>query len=102
VKDENGRMVNGLVPKDFAVYENGEKQKMTYFTSDPFPLSAAVIVDLGMPDSAVQQVNQTFSSLEGAFSPFDEVSLYTYSGTVTQVSDFGTVGQRLNEVLGEL
>jgi len=102
VKDENGRMVNGLVPKDFAVYENGEKQKMTYFTSDPFPLSAAVIVDLGMPDSAVQKVNQTFSALQGAFSQFDEVALYTYSGRVTQVADFGAVGNQLSEVLGEL
>src|SRR5215813_1036837 len=91
VKDENGRMVNGLVPKDFVVYENGEKQKMTYFTSDPFPLSAAVVVDLGMPDSAVQKVNQTFSALQGAFSQFDEVALYTYSSTTTRLQGFGAV-----------
>jgi VWFA-related protein len=102
VKDESGRLVNGLVPKDFAVYENGEKQKMTFFTSDPFPLSAAVIFDLGMPDSAVQKVNQTFPALEGAFSQFDEVSLYTYSSTVARLADFGAVGQQLNETLNEL
>jgi len=102
VKDQDGRLVSGLVPKDFQVLENGEKQKMTFFTSDPFPLSAAVVFDLGMPDSVVQKVNQTFSSLEGAFSQFDEVSLYVYSGTVTRLTDFGTVGQELNETLSEL
>jgi VWFA-related protein len=102
VKDAEGRLVNGLLPKDFAVYENGAKQKMTFFTSDPFPLSAAVIIDLGMPDSQVQKVNQTFSALEGAFSQFDEVSVYTYSGTVSRLTDFGAVNQRLSERLNEL
>jgi VWFA-related protein len=102
VKDENGRLVGGLLPKDFAVFENGEKQKMTFFTSDPFPLSVAVIFDLGMPDSAVQKMNQSFSALEGAFSQFDEVSVYTYSGTVSRVTGFGAVGQLFSETLGEL
>jgi VWFA-related protein len=102
VKDQDGRLVNGLVPKDFQVLENGEKQNMTFFTSDPFPLSAAVVFDLGMPDSEVQKVNRTFSALEGAFSQFDEVSLYVYSGTVTRVTDFGAVGQQLTDTLNEL
>jgi VWFA-related protein len=102
VKDEKGLLVNGLLPKDFEVLENGEKQKLTYFTSDPFPLSAAVIFDLGMPDAAVQKVNQTFPALEGAFSQFDEVSFYVYSGTVSRLTGFSAVGQELTDVLGEL
>ena len=81
VKDDAGRLVNGLLPKDFAVFEDGKKQNLNFFTTDPFALSAAVILDIGMPDVAVQKVNQTFSALEGAFSQFDEVSLYTYSTT---------------------
>ena len=102
VKDPDDRLVNGLLPKDFAIYENGERQKMTFFTSDPFPLSAAVVFDLGMPDSDVQKVNQSFPALQGAFSQFDEVSLYTYSSTVSQVKDFGVAGRQLAETLGEL
>lgn len=102
VKDSDGRLVNGLLPKDFQVFENGQKQKMTFFTSDPFPLSAAVVIDLGMPDSQVQKVNQTFSALEGAFSQFDEVSVFTYSGTVSRLTDFNAVNQQLSERLNEL
>ena len=102
VKDDSGRLVSGLLPKDFSVYEDGTKQKMNFFTSDPFPLSAAVIFDLGMPDVAVQKVNQTFPALEGAFSQFDEVSIYTYSGTVSRVADFAAVSQKLTAVLNEL
>jgi VWFA-related protein len=51
---------------------------------------------------ALQKVNQTFSALEGAFSQFDEVSLYTYSSSVTKVTDFAAVGRRLTAALDSL
>jgi VWFA-related protein len=102
VKDDSGRLINGLLPKDFSVYEDGIKQKLNFFSSDPLPLSAAVILDLGMPDTAVQKVNRTFPALEGAFSQFDEVSIYTYSTTVSKAVDFAAAGQSLTAVLNEL
>ena len=101
VIDASG-MVDGLVGNDFAVYEDGKKQKLNYFSPDPFALSAAVILDLGMPDAAVQKVNKTFSALEGAFGPYDEVELYTYSSSTAKVTDFGAVGKRLDAALDQL
>jgi len=62
----------------------------------------AIVLDLGMPDVAVQKVNQTYPSLVGAFSPYDEVAVYTYSSTVSQVSDFGGPTQRLTAVLNQM
>jgi VWFA-related protein len=102
VKDDSGRLVNGLLSKDFSVYEDGKKQTLNFWSPDPFALSAAVILDTGMPDVALQKVNQTFSALEGAFSQFDEVSLYTYSTSVTKVTDFAAVGRRLTAALDGL
>jgi len=102
VKDSNGRPINGLLPKDFSVLENGQKQQLKFFTSDPFSLSAAVIFDLGMPDIGVKRVQETLPALQGAFSQYDEVSIYTYSSTVSQVADFGAVGQRLTAVLNQI
>lgn len=102
VKDDSGRMVNGLLARDFAVYEDGKKQNLNFFTTDPFALSVAVIFDVGMADVAVQKVNQTFSALEGAFSQFDEVSLYTYSSSVSKAADFAAVGRRLTAALDSL
>ena len=101
VKDDSGRLVNGLLSRDFAVFEDGKKQNLNFFTTDPFALSAAVIFDTGMPDVAVQKVNQTFSALEGAFSQFDEVSLYTYSTSVSKVTDFAAVGQATDRGAGQ-
>ena len=102
VKDDAGRMVNGLLSRDFSVFEDGKKVTLNFFTTDPFALSAAVILDTGMPDVALQKVNQTFAALEGAFSQFDEVSLYTYSTNATKVTDFAAVGRRLTAALDGL
>lgn len=95
VKDNNGRLVAGLSSKDFSVLEDGVKQKMNFFTADPFALSAAVVLDTGMPDVALQKVNKTFSALEGAFSQFDEIAVYTYGSTYSKQSDFNAVGKQL-------
>lgn len=99
VKDSQGRRVDGLLPKDFVVRENGKAQALTYFTSDPFQLSVAVVLDVGMADVALQKVNQTYSALVGAFSPYDEFALYTYSSTVTRVTDFTGRPERLTAAL---
>ena len=102
VKDSDGRRVDGLLPKDFIVKENGKPQNLTYFTSDPFELSVAVVLDTGMSDVALQKVNQTYTALAGAFSPYDEVALYTYSSTVSQVTDFTKRPERLIAALNEM
>jgi VWFA-related protein len=102
IKDNNGRLVAGLQSKDFSILENGQKQTLTFFTSDPFALSAAVVIDTGMPDVGLKKVQETLSALQGAFSQFDEVAVYTYSSTVGRVSDFGSVGNPLTAVLNEV
>jgi VWFA-related protein len=102
VKDGDGRMVDGLLSTDFSVKENGTIEKLSFFTADPFALSVAIVLDLGMPDAAVQRVNQTFPALVGAFAPYDEVALYTYSSTVTEVSDFAGATQKLTTLLNQM
>ena len=102
VKDNEGRLVGGLQPKDFSVLEAGQVQKLKFFTSDPFSLSAAVIIDTGMPDVGLKKVQETLSALQGAFSQFDEVGLYTYSSTVGRVADFTSVGKQLTVALNEV
>lgn len=102
VKDDSGRMVEGLLSKDFSVYENGKKETLNFFTSDPFALSAAVVIDLNMADVALQKVNKTYSALQGAFSQYDEISVYVYGTTVGRVTDFTGNGNRLTAALGDL
>jgi hypothetical protein len=71
VRDSQNRLVYGLTWKDFTVNENGKPQTLTYFTSDPFPLAVAIVLDIGLPEVTLSKVNETYGSLVGAFSPYD-------------------------------
>ena len=102
VTDEDGHMVSTLACNDFALLENGKKQKLNFCTSSPFALSAAVVIDLGMKDLEVQKVNHSFPALEGAFSQFDELSLYTFSNVVGQLTGWGAIGPVLSQQLEDL
>ena len=102
VADAEGRLIGGLQPKDFNVLESGVPQKLKFFTSDPFPLSAAVIIDTGMPDVGLKRVLETLSSLQGAFSQFDEVAVYTYSSRAGRVNDYTSVSKELTVALNEV
>ncbi len=102
VKDESGHLLSGLLPRDFSVFEDGKRQPLNFFTSDAFAMSAAVIIDLGMADTAVEKVKKTFPALEGAFSVYDEVAVYTYSSNVSRMSSFAAAGRKLAQALDEL
>jgi VWFA-related protein len=102
VTDREGRLIGGLLLRDFVVLENGQKQTLKFFTSDPFALSAAVIFDTGMADVGLKKVQETLSALQGAFSQFDEVGIYTYSSTVGRVADFTSVGKQLTATLNQV
>jgi VWFA-related protein len=101
VKDKDGQLVAGLLQKDFSIYEDGVPQQIKFFTSDPFPLSTALVIDLDLPETALKKVSQTYSALTGAFGPFDNTAVYTYGNSVTKQSDFGN-GQRLQLALNRI
>ncbi len=87
VKDRDGHLVEGLLPNNFSVYEDGVKQNLKFFTSDPFPLSAAVVIDLGMGDNVVSKVRDSLPALVGAFGQYDEVAIFSYYDTVKKWQD---------------
>jgi len=100
----DGRMVAGLTKDNFNIYEgrgdNWVKQRINFFTSDPFPLSAALLIDVGMADVALQKVAATFPSLVGSLSAFDEAAVYSYGSTVKQLQDFsGAQGDKVTAAL---
>ena len=99
VKDQSGRLVQGLLKNDFAVYEDGVLQKINFFTSDPFPMAVAVVIDMGMSETTLSKVKAGLDALTGAFSPYDQVAVYTYAGNVTKMADFSAVGDQLTTAI---
>jgi len=103
VKDSGGHLVEGLLQKDFSIYEDSKPQTVRYFTSDPFALSAAIVLDLSLPSNVVSKVNDTLPALVGAFSQYDEVSLFTYGSSVQKVQDFiGGASDRFAQVMKQV
>ncbi|HZU31823.1 MAG TPA: VWA domain-containing protein [Candidatus Angelobacter sp.] len=88
VKDSAGKMVSGLTSNDFRVYEDGVLQQLRFFTADPFPISAAIVIATDMPATTMKKVNESLPALIAAFSEHDEVELYRYGHTVQQISGF--------------
>lgn len=100
VKDKKGQLVAGLTWRDFKVYENGERQRLSLFTVDPFPLSVAFVIDQGVTQDTMKRVNEALSVVPAAFAPSDEVAIYTYSVSPHLETDYtAATGARLPAVI---
>ncbi len=100
VRDKKGQLVAGLTWRQFRVYEDGQRQRISFFTVDPYPLSVAFVIDQGVPSDVMKKVNESLTALTGAFSPADTVAVFTYDTGTTMVTDFtGAQGPRLPAAL---
>jgi len=88
VKDSKGRLVPGLTWRDVRVYENGLMQHPVFFTTDSQPLSVALVIDQSVTHDTMEKINASLSALQGAFSPYDEVAVFTYNNGVRKQTDF--------------
>ena len=88
VKDSRGSLVPGLTPRDVRVYENGAQQNVRLFTVDPTPLSVAIVIDQSVTTDTMNRINATLEALQGAFTPYDEVAIYTYNNGVKEQTSF--------------
>jgi VWFA-related protein len=102
VKDQSGHLFPGLTSNDFTVLEDGVPQRLRFFYSGSFPLSAAVVVATELPSGTMKKVNDTLPALLGAFSQYDEVALYRYGHTVSQASGFTGAANVSTAMLGRV
>ena len=70
------------------------------FLTDPAPLSVALVIDQSVTTDTMEKINDSLSALQGAFSPYDEVAVFTYNNGVKEQTTF-TAAQsaRLGAVL---
>ena len=79
VKDSKGNLVAGLTWRDFKIYENNTREDIKVFNVDPYPLSIAFVVDQSLTSDVMEKVNNSLDSIQGALTPYDELSVFTYS-----------------------
>jgi VWFA-related protein len=88
VLDKKHQQVAGLTPRDFQIYENNLRQDIRVFSADAVPLSVALVIDQSLPRDTMKKVNDSLAAIQGAFTPFDEVAVFTYADGVNNPTDF--------------
>ena len=100
VKDQKGNPVAGLTWRDFKVYENDKWEPLKIFSVDPAPLSMAFVIDQSVTMDVMEKVNQSLGAVQGALSPYDEISVFTYNNGPRMLTQFtGSQGNRVPAVM---
>jgi VWFA-related protein len=79
VKDSKGKLVAGLEPRDFKIYENNTREPIKIFSVSAFPLSMVYVVDQSLTTDVMDKVNTSLDAIQGALAPYDELAVFTYS-----------------------
>lgn len=96
VRDKHHQLVAGLTWRQFKIYEDGQRQNIAVFQSDPLPLSVAFVIDQTLPGDVMRKVNDSLTALSGAFGPADSIAVFTYNTSPETITDFtGSQGPRL-------
>ena len=100
VKDSKNQLVPGISWREVRIYENNLRQHMAVYTTDAAPLSVALVIDQSVSFDEMTKINNSLAALQGAFTPYDEVAVFTYNNGPRLRTDF-TAAQsaRLSAVL---
>lgn len=102
VRDKKGKLVPSLDWRKFRVFEDGVRQRIVFFTTDPFPLSVGFVVDQSLPADTMGRVNESLSAVTGAFTPADSVAVFGYNSSARMITGFtGAQGARLTVALSQ-
>jgi VWFA-related protein len=100
VRDKKHQLVAGLTWRQFKIYEDGVRQKIATFSSDPRALSVAFVIDQSLPSDVMRKVNESLAAVTGAFTPYDSVAVFSYNSSTRMITDFtGAQGARLPAAL---
>jgi Ca-activated chloride channel family protein len=104
VYDESGKYLEGLGLGDFQVFEDGEEQKISFFSHDQrVPISVGVLVDAsGSMRHKLQQALQTVREIASAISPQDEMFLIDFNSEVRLRQRFTSNTAEIQKALREI
>ena len=102
VRDSRGRPITNLAPRDFQVLDQGRTVELRDFRAGEEPVSVAVLIDtsgsMGV-GSRMAAARSVAEMLTAHFKPADEVALFTFDRTLSEVVPFSTDLERFREGL---
>lgn len=104
VLDESGKYMDGLKLEDFQVFEDGDEQKISFFSHDlRVPISVGVLIDCsGSMRHKLQQALQTVREIALALSPQDEMFVISFNSDVEVRQHFTTNMQQIQRSLRDV
>ena len=104
VLDEQGKYMDGLKLEDFQVFEDGEEQKISFFSHDlRVPISVGVLVDSsGSMRHKLQQALQTVREIALSLSPQDEMFVVSFNSDVEMRRHFTSNMQDVQRSLRDI
>jgi VWFA-related protein len=102
VKSRDGQLVGDLSRDEFRVFSDGVEQQIVLFDSQPYPLSAVVLIDNDLGEKQAEQVKKSLNAIAAGFGPADEVAIVTYAEFPETVADFSFSNDKLFTVLKRL
>ena len=89
VTDPYNRLVTGLEPDNFRIFENNVEQEIRYFSSEDVPISIGVIFDLsGSMANKVGKAKEAASQFFKTANPQDEFFLVSFNERAEVMSAF--------------
>lgn len=89
VTDPMQRLVTGLQPDNFQIFENGKQQQIKHFSSEDAPVSVGVILDTsGSMGDKIESAREAVNQLCDVSNPQDEFFLITFSDEPHLTQDF--------------
>src|SRR5256712_13958464 len=104
VLDEQGKYMEGLRLEDFQVFEDGEEQKISFFSHDlRVPISVGVLIDSsGSMRHKLQQALQTVREIALALSPQDEIFVLSFNSDVELRRHFTSNMQEIQRAMRDI
>jgi VWFA-related protein len=103
VADRAGRAVKSLKAEDFAVYEDGVRQKISHFAATEEPFSLVLLLDLsGSTRHDLFTIKQAAKNFIAELQPDDRVAVVTFSRMIEVIAKFGEPRSSIEAALDRL
>ena len=89
VRDGGNRPIKSLKASDFAIYEDGVRQKIDHFGTAEVPFALMLLLDIsGSTTGDIELIKRAAKSFVSQLRPDDRVGVIVFGGEVEMISEF--------------
>src|SRR5581483_9267800 len=100
VSDRSGRYLPSLSKNDFALYEDGIKQQIAFFSSDEVPFHVVLVIDTsGSTTESGRDIKNAAESFVGELHERDQVEVMSFASSVNVEARFTSDREELTRAI---